>query len=88
MPMCWTASISDVSQLSLGGFQRVSADRLAAFGDGGVIDLFRAGMLCAIQARLFSMSGYRDLLGLQSSVRQQARLDGSIAASFLYPSQL
>lgn len=57
-----TASLPDGSRLSLGGFQRVSADRLAALGDTDVIDLFRSGMLGAIQAHLASMSRLSGLL--------------------------
>lgn len=57
-----TASLPDGSRLSLGGFQRVSADRLAALGDADVLDLFRSGMLGAIQAHLASMSRLSGLL--------------------------
>lgn len=57
-----TASLPDGSRLSLSGFQRVSADRLAALGDTEVIDLFRSGMLGAIHAHLASMSRLSGLL--------------------------
>jgi hypothetical protein len=57
-----TASLPDGTRLSLGGFQRVSADRLAALGDEDVLDLFRTGMLSVIHAHLASMARLPNLL--------------------------
>jgi hypothetical protein len=54
-PATATASLPDGTRLSLGGFRRVSADRLAALGDDDVMDLFRTGMLAVIYAHLASM---------------------------------
>ncbi len=61
-PATATASLPDGSRLSLGGFQRVNADRLAALADADVIELFRSGMLGVIQAHLASMSRLSGLL--------------------------
>jgi len=70
-----TASLQDGARLSLGGFQRVSAERLAALGDADVLDLFRTGMLGVIQAHLSSMSRLSGLLA-----RAERRAEGGNAA--------
>ncbi|SEO33141.1 SapC protein [Pseudorhodobacter antarcticus] len=69
-----TASLPDGTRLSLGGFQRVSAERLAALGDADVLDLFRSGMLSVIQAHLASLSRLPALL-----VRAERRANGGQA---------
>jgi hypothetical protein len=71
-PATATASLPDGTRLSLGGFQRVSAERLAALGDEDVVELFRTGMLTVIYAHLASMSR---LPGLLSRAERRAADD-------------
>jgi len=61
-PATATASLPNGTRLSLGGFQRISIDRLAALDDAAVLDLFRSGMLGVIHAHLASMSRLSGLL--------------------------
>lgn len=61
-PASATATLADGTRLSLGGFQRVGAERLANLPDAAVVELFRTGMLAVIHAHLASMSRLPNLL--------------------------
>ncbi|MDP1667768.1 SapC family protein [Phaeovulum sp.] len=61
-PATATASLPDGSRISLGGFLRVSTDRLANLDDAAVLDLFRTGFLGVIHAHVASMSRLPGLL--------------------------
>ncbi len=61
-PATATATLPDGSRLSLGGFLRVSPERLANLDDVAVLDLFRTGFLSVIHAHIASMSQLSRLL--------------------------
>jgi hypothetical protein len=61
-PAAASASMADGTKLSLTGFQRVNAERLALLPDADVIELFRSGMMALIHAHLSSMARLSGLL--------------------------
>ncbi|MBW6507435.1 MAG: SapC family protein [Rhodobacteraceae bacterium] len=74
-PASATATLPDGSRLSLGGFLRVSTDRLANLDDAAVLDLFRTGFLAAIHAHVASMDQLSRLLA-KAERRSAARAEG------------
>lgn len=61
-PATASATLADGSRLSLGGFLRVSAERLALLPDATILDMFRNGMLALVYAHLQSMNQLPALL--------------------------
>jgi hypothetical protein len=74
-PATANATLPDGTQVTLGGFRRVSADRLRALPDDTVIDLFRSEAMGLIYTHLASLGLMRALLD-----RLTARSGGREAA--------
>lgn len=66
-PATANATLADGNQLTLGGFSRVSAERLAALPDATVLEMFRNGMLTLIHIHMQSMQQMPALLARAES---------------------
>lgn len=74
-PATANATLPDGTQYTLGGFRRVSVERLRALPDAAVIDLFRSDALSLIYTHLASlglMRGLLDRLAARGGAREAA----------------